>query len=255
MARWLSIWIFVFFGLTACSNTSLSVQSVIDGDTVVLSDDTKIRLVQIDAPELTKNECYSKEAKVKLEELLISQLKLTKNSQSQDLKTLTLKKNLIIDADSKSDDKDKYSRLLRYLILKDINLNVELVRQGAATPYFYRGIRGDYAEELDAALLEAQTSKNGMWGNCATVIYTPNEPIETGFAAGIGAATDKDSNSGLLILNNNGAACSSDYRECVPPYPPDLDCGHLRGLGPIHVIGSDPHRLDRDGDGIACESN
>jgi len=42
------------------------------------------------------------------------------------------------------------------------------------------------------------------------------------------------------------------YSPCVPPPPPDLDCSDLDG--PIKVTGSDPHHLDGDGDGWACES-
>jgi micrococcal nuclease len=50
--------------------------------------------------------------------------------------------------------------------------------------------------------------------------------------------------------------CDPNYAGgCVPPYPPDLDCDDLRatGLAPVRSIGSDPHRLDGDDDGIACE--
>jgi hypothetical protein len=39
----------------------------------------------------------------------------------------------------------------------------------------------------------------------------------------------------------------------VPPYPPDIDCGDLSSS--VQVVGSDPHGLDRDGDGFGCESN
>ena len=45
--------------------------------------------------------------------------------------------------------------------------------------------------------------------------------------------------------------CEPGYSPCVPRYPPDLDCADLNG--PYSVTGSDPHRLDRDGDGTGCE--
>jgi hypothetical protein len=45
--------------------------------------------------------------------------------------------------------------------------------------------------------------------------------------------------------------CEPGYDPCVPPYPPDLDCSDLSG--PYAVTGSDPHGLDRDGDGEGCE--
>jgi hypothetical protein len=49
-----------------------------------------------------------------------------------------------------------------------------------------------------------------------------------------------------------GGRCDPNYAgQCVPPYPPDIDCSDLPG--PVRVVGSDPHNLDRDGDGVACE--
>jgi hypothetical protein len=35
----------------------------------------------------------------------------------------------------------------------------------------------------------------------------------------------------------------------------DLDCADVRALGvaPVRVVGSDPYRLDGDGDGYGCE--
>jgi len=45
---------------------------------------------------------------------------------------------------------------------------------------------------------------------------------------------------------------------CIPPPPPDLDCSDLpKKLGirePIAVRSPDPHRFDRDRDGIGCET-
>jgi micrococcal nuclease len=39
---------------------------------------------------------------------------------------------------------------------------------------------------------------------------------------------------------------------CIPPAPPDLDCGDIE-YRRFEVIGSDPHRFDGDHDGIGCE--
>jgi hypothetical protein len=51
--------------------------------------------------------------------------------------------------------------------------------------------------------------------------------------------------------NAPGDDCADGYDPCVPPYPPDVDCADL--TGPYNVTGSDPHKLDPDGDGKACE--
>jgi len=48
--------------------------------------------------------------------------------------------------------------------------------------------------------------------------------------------------------------CDSSYPSvCIPPYPPDLDCGEI-GYSNFRVIQPDPHRFDGDKDGIGCES-
>lgn len=55
--------------------------------------------------------------------------------------------------------------------------------------------------------------------------------------------------------------CDPNYRgRCLKRYAGDYDCAGGSGngpnyvSGPFRVVGSDPHRLDSDGDGIACES-
>jgi hypothetical protein len=52
--------------------------------------------------------------------------------------------------------------------------------------------------------------------------------------------------------------CDPNYSGCVP-VASDVDCvggsgnGPAYVKGPVKVIGKDIYRLDRDGDGIACE--
>lgn len=50
-----------------------------------------------------------------------------------------------------------------------------------------------------------------------------------------------------------GGDCEPGYSPCLPRVP-DLDCGQIDDdLKPIRVTGSDPYRLDSDGDGYGCE--
>jgi len=50
------------------------------------------------------------------------------------------------------------------------------------------------------------------------------------------------------------SSCDPSYPDvCIPPYPPDLDCGEI-GYSNFRVSGSDPHGFDGDKDGIGCES-
>lgn len=49
--------------------------------------------------------------------------------------------------------------------------------------------------------------------------------------------------------------CDPSYPDvCIPPYPPDLDCGQIN-FRRFRVIGADMHGFDGDGDGVGCESN
>ena len=58
---------------------------------------------------------------------------------------------------------------------------------------------------------------------------------------------------------DDGGSCTPGYEPCVP-VAGDVDCAGGSGNGPeyvdgpIRVTGSDPYDLDRDGDGIACDT-
>lgn len=48
--------------------------------------------------------------------------------------------------------------------------------------------------------------------------------------------------------------CDTSYPDvCIPPYPPDLDCGEIQ-FANFKVLPPDPHGFDGDKDGIGCES-
>ena len=48
--------------------------------------------------------------------------------------------------------------------------------------------------------------------------------------------------------------CDPSYPDfCIEPSPPDLDCGDISRKN-FTVFQPDPHRFDRDRDGIGCES-
>ncbi len=49
--------------------------------------------------------------------------------------------------------------------------------------------------------------------------------------------------------------CDPSYPEfCIPPPPPDLDCGDINGPKPFIVLPPDSHGFDSDGNGLGCES-
>ena len=53
--------------------------------------------------------------------------------------------------------------------------------------------------------------------------------------------------------NKTGSGCQPGYSPCLPRVA-DLNCDDIpESKKPITVTGSDPYRLDGDGDGVACE--
>lgn len=135
---------------------------VADGDTLALADDRKIRLVQIDAPELAADECYAEEARRELEELAPIGAQVTP----------------ILDANL--DVRDENGRLLAYLFKDKVNLNLLLVERGAAAPYFYRGARGRFAGKLMEAAEQARRQQRGLWGACPGTKLDPGRQVSTG---------------------------------------------------------------------------
>lgn len=64
---------------------------------------------------------------------------------------------------------------------------------------------------------------------------------------------------GTKAASSGGGNCDPNYTPCVP-IASDVDCAGGSGngpayvRGPVTVVGSDIYDLDRDGDGVACDS-
>ncbi|MCW2922363.1 MAG: nuclease [Thermoleophilia bacterium] len=136
--------------------TQATVESVTDGDTIRLRDGARVRLVQIDTPEVRDHpQCWGEEASDALHERLQAGVRVS------------------LAADPALDDEDQHGRLLRYVALDGEVLNVWLAREGHALPYFFRNDRGSYAEELLDGARTARAAKRGMWGACPGVRLDP----------------------------------------------------------------------------------
>lgn len=237
----------VLFILTSCSTVEYENLEVIDGDTLSYNEGIKVRLVQIDTPEIQENECYAQDARNELVQILVG----LENDSQVVYKGEAPKPSISFERDDVSGDKDKYDRELRYLFVDNLNVNLELVKRGAAAPYFYRGQKGKYAVELLVAAQLAKDSNLGLWGACPGTELNPNEGVNTTTSY----SQQNGNNEFVGGIASGGSNCDPNYEGCVPSYPPDLDCPDIRALGlaPVRRIGGDPHRLDRDGDGVGCE--
>jgi|SRR5581483_1491302 len=141
------------------------IDHVVDGDTVDLTNGAKVRLVQIDTPEVYfGNECWGRQASAETKTLLPpgTRVRLT--------------------AEPATDSVDRYGRLLRYVIrARDgLNVNVFLVAHGDAAPYFYRGRQGRYARVLRTDALRARVQHRGLWRSCPETPVDFDRAISTG---------------------------------------------------------------------------
>jgi hypothetical protein len=69
-----------------------------------------------------------------------------------------------------------------------------------------------------------------------------------GFHCHTGARLSRTATRG----NSVGGGCQPGYSPCLPRVP-DLNCADIpASKRPVRVTGSDPYRLDGNGDGIAC---
>jgi endonuclease YncB( thermonuclease family) len=132
---------------SATGSEAAVIAAVGDGDSLRTTSGKKVRLLQIDAPEL-HGDCFGKTALSALRQLTPKGTRVT----------------LVRDPDL--DQIDRYGRLLRYVMVNGTNVNVALVRGGAASPYFFRNEKGRYADELLAAVKKARAERLGYWGAC-----------------------------------------------------------------------------------------
>jgi endonuclease YncB( thermonuclease family) len=145
--------------------TVARVDHVADGDTLTLTNGSRVRLVQIDTPEVYFHpECYGRQA-------------------SAATKRLLPRGTLVhLLPEPATDRVDRYGRLLRYVVrARDaLDVNIQLVRIGAAAPYFYRGRHGRYWQRLDRLGRRARAHHRGLWGACPGTPYRPDEGVNTG---------------------------------------------------------------------------
>ena len=122
------------------------IDHVTDGDTVVLRNGQRARLVQIDTREVFfGRECYRRAASRVTEGLLPPGARVR------------------LYAEPATHRIDDYGRLLRYVVrVKDgVNVNLALVAVGAAAPYFYERRRGEYASRLEILAKSARRKHLG----------------------------------------------------------------------------------------------
>lgn len=201
-----------------------SVAKVVDGDTLDVSiagKTERIRLIGINTPETVDPrkpvECFGKEASNKAKELLEG-------------------KRVFLEADPSQGERDKYDRLLRYVFLEDgQSFNKLMISEGYAYEYTY-DTPYKYQAEYKAAQREAEQGKHGLWadGACSSTKILPLDDYLK------------------QPPNNNPPTISGGDKDC-----PDFS-SHAEAQAYFEAGGGGPsynfNNLDRDRDGIACET-
>lgn len=194
-----------------------NVRSVIDGDTLVLEDARHVRLAQVDAPET--HACFGSQS-------------------TQALRALVEGRTVTVRRPENGPERDRYGRTLGEVAVEGRSVNEELVRSGAAGWYEqFANEDPELAARLRAAEIEAKKAKAGLWSICASPTSSAAAPPST------------------QALVPAGTKCHPAYPgDCIPPAPPDLDCGDIKRRVHVDHTHGDPHRLDADSDGSGCES-
>jgi Staphylococcal nuclease homologue len=156
---------------------------------------------------------------------------------------------VVLERDPRLDNVDRYGRILRYVIKGKVNVNLELVRRGAASVWFYDGDRGRYAHRLAGAARTARNEGRGGWGACEAS-FDLTRAWELSAKSETTTTTTTDSAEPTCHPSYTGA--------CLDPNATDYDCAGGEGDGPLYtglvnVVGYDEYKLDADGDGYGCE--
>lgn len=245
------------------------VVSVIDGDTLevdIAGVTYPLRLIGIEAPE---------------------QADACGDTAVQALTQLVAEQALRLERDVS--ETDRFDRLLRYVYVGDVFVNAELIRLGVAEARRYPPDTGQ-SRVLETAETEARQSLpgcygQGVFGGVSAVAVTADTrasgPVEVApqridpAPATLAptpaplptteAPTLEPPTAVPTVVEPPTAAppteapppanCDSSYPTvCIPPPPPDLDCGGI-SYRRFQVVGADPHRFDGDNDGVGCESD
>lgn len=205
------------------------VERVVDGDTLVVTGDERVRLIGIDTPESVHPskpvECFGPEAAGHLTELVPAGTTV----------------RLVHDVERH----DRYERTLAYVWRADgLDVNRAMVEDGYAMAYTVPP-NVDRQQDLLDAQRKAREDERGLWGGCAGELDLPPPAPPAPPGSGEPPGDTDPSTTG---------SCHESYPGvCIPPPPPDLDCGDLPHRH-VRVLPPDPHNLDGDGDGTGCQS-
>jgi micrococcal nuclease len=208
--------------LSITDGDTLHIQAIRSGAVLRSTADVTVRLLEIDTPETVHPSqpvgCYGPEASNALKRLAPPGSKVWV-AADQDLL-------------------DPYDRTLLYMWTSHGTfINLKMVRNGFARAVLYEP-NDRFIDVMRQAEQSARAGNRGLWDACSHFGVAQHRPVASP------SPKTPPAPAGNCDPSYTGA--------CIPPYPPDIDCGELAVSG-FTVVGADPHGFDADGDGTACE--
>lgn len=202
------------------NGTLVKVINVVDGDTIKIATGQTVRYIGIDTPETVHPDkpvmCYGKEA-------------AAKNTELVEGKVVELEKDV--------SETDKYGRLLRYVWLEDELVNEFLVREGYAQSSSYPP-DVKYQSRFVSAQRLARSEEKGLWSRACAVSPTVGPTIKSETKAPPPTSGSEAGGSGYVC-------------DCTKACTRMSSCAEAQYQ--LTVCGC--AERDRDGDGVACDSD
>lgn len=199
-----------------------TVTSIGDGDTIRVRTSSgatqTIRLACVDAAEMTQAP-HGEQSRHRLQQIIPVGSTVSLNQQTI----------------------DRYNRTVAEVFKDNLNVNLAMVQEGRAIAYrkYLSQCEGDRYLKAEAS---ARSRRLAFWSQA-------NPVMPWDFRRGVRTTAQSPVQPTSQVQSN----CHPSYPTvCIPPAPPDLDCKDI-SYRRFKVIGSDPHRFDRDRDGIGCE--
>jgi len=191
---------------------------ITDGDTIDVSIDGQkqtIRLIGLNTPETVDPR---------------KPVECFGKEASNKAKELLTGKRVVIEKDDSQGTYDKYQRLLAYVFLEDgTNFNKWMIENGYGYEYTYN-LPYKYQKEFKMAQEQAKAQGKGLWANNACQKETETTVVPT------------ESTKYICTYDAYNCGDFSTHNEAQSVYEA---CGG---------VNNDIHKLDRDKDGLACET-
>jgi micrococcal nuclease len=230
MNKWIFLQVILLCAIVGCIQQVITISGVeiIDGDTFRLANGDTVRLIGIDAPELSQP--GGELSREYLAHLILG-------------KPITLEKGY--------EDRDKYHRLLRFVYVGNLCINEEMIRQGyAEARYLPESPIRDYYLQLE---IQAEATKAGLWSDN---VFQSRSCIDWDANIPVISWSDADDDyynqyviiEGIIINTfNSGRVCflnfHPDYQYCtavifacdIPGFPDTPDIYYLGRK--VQIIG------------------